>query len=95
VRADFALTGGVHTAQDALKAMMAGAKVTMLASALVRHGPHYLTQLLADIETWMVEQEYHSITQMQGSMSQRAVSDPAAFERANYMKALTLFDQQV
>lgn len=88
VAADFALTSGVHTAADALKGVMAGASVTMLASELLERGPARLGAILADMERWMVEHEYDSITQMRGSMSQRSVSDPAAFERANYMKTL-------
>jgi len=85
---DFALTGGVHTHTDALKSMMAGAKVVMLASALLRQGPRHAEQILADMQTWMKEHDYASIEQMQGSMSQKAVREPAAFERANYMKVL-------
>jgi len=92
VAADFALTSGVHTAQDVLKAMMAGASVTMMASELLAHGPGRLGQIIAGIERWMEEHEYESIAQMKGCMSQRAVAEPAAFERANYMKALNSFD---
>ena len=92
IAADFALTGGVHTAQDVLKAMMAGASVAMMASELLAHGPGRLGQMIAGIERWMEEHEYESIAQMQGCMSQRAVAEPAAFERANYMKALNSFD---
>lgn len=90
---DFALTGGVHTALDALKAIMAGANVAMMASELLAHGSHRLTAILSDMEQWMVEHEYESITQMRGSMSQQAVDDPAAFERANYMKVLSTFNR--
>jgi dihydroorotate dehydrogenase (fumarate) len=92
VAADLALTGGVHTAHDVLKAMMAGASVAMMASELLAHGPGRLGQMMAGIERWMEEHEYESIEQMKGSMSQRAVAEPAAFERANYMKALNTFD---
>ncbi len=95
VEADFALTSGVHTAQDVLKAMMAGANVAMLASALLRNGAGRLMHVLNDLQEWMEAHEYESIAQMRGSMSQRAVADPAAFERANYMKALNTFDQYV
>ena len=90
--ADLALTGGVHTAQDVLKAMMAGASVAMMASELLAHGPGRLGQMIAGIERWMEDHEYESIAQMKGCMSQRAVAEPAAFERANYMKALNTFD---
>jgi dihydroorotate dehydrogenase (fumarate) len=92
IAADLALTGGVHTAQDVLKAMMAGASVAMMASELLAHGPGRLGQMMAGIERWMEEHEYESIEQMKGCMSQRAVAEPAAFERANYMKALNTFD---
>jgi dihydroorotate dehydrogenase (fumarate) len=95
VAADLALTGGVHTAQDALKAMMAGAKVAMLASELIAHGAERLSAILADMHAWMLEHDYESIAQMQGSMSQQSVAEPAAFERANYMKALNSFDNRL
>jgi nucleotide-binding universal stress UspA family protein len=69
IAADFALTGGVHTAQDVLKAMMAGANVSMMASELLAHGPGRLGQMIAGIERWMEEHEYESIAQMKGCMS--------------------------
>jgi dihydroorotate dehydrogenase (fumarate) len=85
---DFALTSGVHTADDVLKAVMAGAKVAMMASVLLKKGPERVSKLLKKLTDWMEEHEYESIQQMQGSMSQKAVAEPAAFERANYMKVL-------
>jgi len=88
IETDFALTSGVHKYTGVLKAMMAGAKVTMMASALLEKGPARVAKILEQLETWMVENEYQSIEQMQGSMSQQAVADPSAFERANYMKVL-------
>jgi dihydroorotate dehydrogenase (fumarate) len=91
VRADFALTSGVHTATDAIKGMMVGASAVMLASELLARGPARLDEILAGVEQWMVEHEYDSIIQMRGSMSQRSVADPAAFERANYMRTLDSF----
>ena len=91
IEADFALTSGVHTAQDVLKAIMAGASVTMMASTLLEHGIGRLMYILADLQSWMDEHEYMSITEMKGSMSQRAVAEPAAFERANYLKTLNAF----
>lgn len=91
VKADFALTTGVHSATDAIKGVMAGASAVMMASELLAHGPARLREILADMERWMDEREYDSITQMRGSMSQRSVADPAAFERANYMKTLNSF----
>jgi dihydroorotate dehydrogenase (fumarate) len=88
VKADLALTSGVHNAQDVLKATMAGASVTMMASALLKQGPSKVTEILKDLQSWMQEHEYESITQMRGSMSQQSVSEPAAFERVNYIKVL-------
>jgi len=92
IQADLALTSGVHTAQDVLKAMMAGANVTMLTSALLMNGVKRIEQILTDMTSWMETYEYTSVRQMKGSMSQQAVAEPAAFERANYMKALSSFD---
>ena len=91
VKADFALTSGVHTYQSVLKAMMAGARVAMLASELLQNGIERIPAILQDLEVWMQEHEYTSIKQMQGSMSQKSVAEPAAFERANYMKVLSSF----
>ena len=91
VNADFALTSGVHSYTDVLKAMMAGAKVAMMASSLLHAGEQAISPILSDLEEWMKEHEYVSITQMQGSMSQKSVKEPAAFERANYMKVLNSF----
>jgi dihydroorotate dehydrogenase (fumarate) len=88
---DFALTSGIHTHKDVIKAMMAGAKVAMMASTLLYNGEQYVGPLLSELEYWMKEHEYASIQQMQGSMSQKAVKEPAAFERANYMKVLNSF----
>lgn len=91
VKTSLAGTSGVHTAHDVIKLVMAGADVAMMCSALLKHGPKHLSTVLADLNTWMVEHEYLSIEQMKGSMSQASVADPAAFERANYMKALNRF----
>ncbi len=95
IQADFALTSGVHTAQDVLKAMMAGANVAMMTSTLLENGVGRIMHILIDLQEWMEEHEYESIEQMRGSMSQQAVTEPAAFERANYIKALNTFDQYV
>ncbi len=92
---DFALTSGVHSAQDVLKAIMAGANVTMMTSELLTHGIDRLTTIAADLRQWMEEHEYESVASMRGSMSQRAVADPAAFERANYMKVLNSLDRSL
>jgi dihydroorotate dehydrogenase (fumarate) len=95
VKVDFALTGGVHTGQDLIKAVMAGASVAMTASALVQNGLEHARQILQEAEEWMVRHEYKSVRQMRGSMSQKAVAEPAAFERANYMKALRTYDDRM
>jgi dihydroorotate dehydrogenase (fumarate) len=91
IRADLAVTGGVHTGADVLKAMMAGARVAMMTSALLKQGIEHMTTVHAEVLQWMEAHEYESIAQMQGSMSYRAVREPAAFERANYMKVLSSY----
>jgi dihydroorotate dehydrogenase (fumarate) len=90
IQADMAVTGGVHGALEVLKAMMAGARVAMMTSALLIHGIEHLENIRAELIDWMESHEYASIRQMQGSMSQRSVADPDAFERANYMQVLRL-----
>src|SRR5437763_846175 len=95
IQTDFALTSGVHTAQDVLKAMMAGANVAMMTSTLLTNGIGRIMNILTDLQEWMEEHVYESIEQMRGSMSQQAVTEPAAFERAIYIKALNTFDQYV
>jgi dihydroorotate dehydrogenase (fumarate) len=89
--ADLAITGGVHTSEDVLKCMMAGAKVAMMTSALLQHGTERARTVLASMTEWMEKHEYESVKQMQGSMSQKSVAYPAAFERANYIKVLQSF----
>ena len=91
IKADMAITGGVHTAEDVVKSMMAGARVSMMTSALLRHGINYLAEVQTKLVEWLDEHEYESITEMQGSMSRRAVADPEAFERANYMRVLSSY----
>ena len=88
IKADMAITGGVHTAEDVIKSMMAGARVAMMTSALLKNGIEHLKTVREGIEAWMEKHEYASIRQMQGSMSQKSVAEPAAFVRANYMKVL-------
>ena len=89
VQASLALTGGVASHQAALKALMAGADAVMLCSELLRKGPGRLGEILAETRRWMEEHEYESVAQMKGSLSQASCENPAAFERANYVKALT------
>ncbi len=88
IHLSLAATSGVHSAADALKLTMAGADVTMMASALLKHGPEHVRNVLTDIEVWMDEHEYESLTQMRGSMSMQNIPDPGAFMRANYVKML-------
>jgi dihydroorotate dehydrogenase (fumarate) len=95
VALDLALTSGVHSAQDVLKSLMAGASVTMLASELLKNGTRRIGEILTDMQAWMELFEYESVQQMTGSMSQRAVAEPAAFERANYLRALNSFDNRI
>lgn len=92
---DLALTTGIHTTLDLVKAIMAGANVAMTASALLHNGISHCTSLLEGLEQWMSEFEYESVTQMRGSMSQKSVAEPAAFERANYMRILSSFDHRL
>ena len=91
VPVDFAITSGVHTRDDVLKALMAGASVAMMASELLQNGTGRITQILHEVKEWMEEREYISVRQMIGSLSQQNVSEPTAFERANYMKMLAAY----
>jgi dihydroorotate dehydrogenase (fumarate) len=91
LRANLAATGGVHSAEDAIKLLMAGADVTMLCSSLLRNGTGHLSVIEQDLRQWMEEHSYESVDQMRGSMSQLRCSDPGAFERAQYMRAVKDF----
>ena len=88
VEASLAATGGAHTPEDVVKVLLAGADCVMIASSLLRQGPQHVDTLVRGVQAWMNEREYVSVSQMKGSLSQRACPDPDAFERANYMKAL-------
>lgn len=88
VAVDFAITSGVQTHEDVIKGLMAGANTMMMASELLRRGIGRLAIVLRDLQRWMEEHEYESVSQMQGSMSQKHVTEPTSFERANYMKVL-------
>jgi dihydroorotate dehydrogenase (fumarate) len=88
IQASLALTTGVHSPEDVIRAVMAGADVANVCSVLLKGGIGKVGELLAGVTHWMEEHEYESIEQMKGSMSQRSCPDPAAFERANYMKEL-------
>jgi dihydroorotate dehydrogenase (fumarate) len=91
IEADLAASGGIHTAEDVLKVLLAGASAAMMASALLRNGPEHVRGVLQGMEAWMGEHEYDSVEQLQGSLSQRHCPNPTAFERANYLKALRTY----
>ena len=91
VRPSLAATSGVHRATDALKMLMAGADITMLCSALIRHGVRQIGVIERDLIAWMEEHEYESVTQLKGSLSQKNCPDPSAFERAQYMRAISSY----
>lgn len=93
VKADLAITGGVERGEDIVKCMMAGAKVTAVASVLLKNGIEYIKEILAGLEQWLEQNEEDSIVGIQGVMSQKHVSDPAAFERANYMNVLKSLEE--
>ena len=88
VKASLALTTGIHSVDDAVKAVMAGADVANVASLLLERGIGAIGDLVRGFGQWMEAHEYDSVAQMKGALSQRGVADPAAFERANYMKVL-------
>lgn len=91
IRADMAATGGIHTGQDAVKMLLAGATVTMMASALLKNGVNHLRTVEQELVAWMTEHEYESVAQMRGALSQRHAENPSAYERAQYMKALSYY----
>lgn len=91
VRADLAITGGVHSAQDVVKCVMAGARVAFMASALLENGVHHADRVLGELDRWLDEHEYASIADMCGSMGYDAVPDTSAYERGNYMKVLSSY----
>jgi len=86
-----AATGGVHSYQEVMKMLLAGADVVHLASCLLQHGPGKLTQILREMEAWMAEREYVSVAQLKGSMSQQNLPDPGAVERASYIRLIENF----
>lgn len=89
--ADIAITSGIHSGTDVIKGLLAGASVTMMASELLRNGIGRIGEIRADLLAWMEENDYESVEQMRGSMSQHHVREPEAFERANYVKVLQSF----
>ena len=88
IKANIAATSGIHKAEDVIKVMMAGADVAMVCSELLVNGVGKITSMVKDLEKWMEANQYSSIQMMKGSMSQKSCAEPAAFERANYMKTL-------
>ena len=94
VQTSLAATTGVHTAEDALKLILAGADVTMMASALFRNGPEHVGTVIEGIRTWLDEHEYDSVEQAKGSVAQVNVADPASFARSNYMQMLVNFTSE-
>lgn len=94
INVDLAATSGISSAEDVVKMIMAGASVTQMFSAIIKYGEKHISNVLGEIKKWMEEHEYESIEQMKGSMSHKAVENPATFERANYMKILQTFDPQ-
>lgn len=91
LQGNLAATSGIHRASDALKMLMAGADVTMLCSTLIRHGVRQISVIERDLIAWMEEHEYQSVSQLKGSLSQKNCANPSAFERAQYMKAISQF----
>ncbi|HID49742.1 MAG TPA: dihydroorotate dehydrogenase-like protein, partial [Chromatiales bacterium] len=91
IKLSLAVTGGFHTGEDVLKALLAGADVVHLCSVLLTHGPGHITTILRELEIWMEEHEYESVRQMKGSISRQHAIDPAAYERANYVEVLDSF----
>ncbi len=91
LKASLAATSGIHRASDALKMLMVGADVTMLCSTIIRHGIPQIAMIERELVDWLQEHEYESVKQLKGSLSQKNCAEPAAFERAQYMKALTSF----
>lgn len=89
ISASLAATSGVHTFEDVLKMLLVGADVTMMCSSLYRNGIHYIKEIREGMLRWMQEHEYESVAQMKGSMSQLRCADPSAFERAQYMRAIS------
>jgi len=94
VNVSLAATTGIHHAADVAKVLLAGADVAMMASALLRQGPEHVVTVLDGLRQWMAEHEYDSVRQLKGSVSQRGVPDPAAYERANYLHTLTTFSSR-
>jgi dihydroorotate dehydrogenase (fumarate) len=92
IKAALAATGGVHSAVDVVKAVMAGAHATQMVSALLQHGPGYLGEVCRGLKRWLEDHEFESLRQMQGSMSLLRCAEPEAYQRANYIRLLQSWD---
>ena len=88
---DLAITGGIHSAEDVLKSIMAGAGITMMASALHIHGIEHIGRVLADVRYWLEKREYASLWETRGCLSRRSVPDTSPFDRGNYIKTLSSY----
>jgi len=95
LRADMAVTGGVHTSDDVLKSLLVGADAVMMASALLQEGPFHAAQVIAGLTAWLEEHEYDSVEQMKGSMSMASAPNPDGFIRSNYMRVLASYTSPV
>jgi len=91
VKIDLAITGGVHSAEDVLKGIMAGAGITMMCSALHIHGIDHIGRVLADLQYWLEKREYTSLWETRGCLSRRSVPDTSPFDRGNYIKTLSSY----
>ena len=91
VKLSLAATGGIHSANEAIKMLLTGADITQLCTTLLKNGPERLTEILSDIENWIDKNEYESVEQLKGSMSRVHCPDPSVLERANYTKALVSY----
>jgi dihydroorotate dehydrogenase (fumarate) len=91
LKADIAVSGGVHTVEDIIKAIMCGASVVQVVSCLLKHGPSHIGGLITGLSEWLEDHEYQSVDEMRGSMSLRHCPDPSVFERANYLRVLQLW----
>ena len=91
VKASLAATSGIHRATDAIKMLLVGADVTQLCSVLMRHGVKHIAVIERELRVWLEQHEYESLAQLKGSLSQKNCDDPSAYERAQYMRALSTF----
>jgi dihydroorotate dehydrogenase (fumarate) len=95
IAASLAASTGVHTFEDVVRVLLVGADVAMMTSALLRHGPLHLTRVEAGLESWLSDRGHAGVHEIRGTMSQRAIPDPGAFERANYMRNITAYSSRI